>query len=152
MPPYTYEWSNQQNSKDIIDVKAGNYTIKILDQQGTKLTYKFTITEPKDILLLNSEIKNTTSGKTEGNILLNLEGGVLPYTYLWSNGANTNPVIDLGAGEYYCELIDANKCSKDFGPFTIGELTSSQTADQLNKFELIPNPVTKYIELSIKPC
>ncbi len=142
VPPYVFSWNNQAVTKDLLDIPSGTYQVFISDQQGTKLSYKFTITEPKEILLVNAQIDNASMGNSDGKIKLELDGGVLPYSYMWSNGQTDNPASDLKPGEYYCKLTDANNCSKDFGPFRINELTSLENIGIFKKFELIPNPLT----------
>jgi PKD repeat protein len=73
VPPYSYNWSNQKTTKDLIDIAAGNYSIEIYDQQGTKLSYAFTIKEPKEITVQNAEIHNASSGKTDEAFCLKLK-------------------------------------------------------------------------------
>jgi len=38
------------------------------------------------------------------------EGGQAPYTYTWSNGANTQGISNLFAGNYTVTVLDANQC------------------------------------------
>lgn len=39
-----------------------------------------------------------------------------PYTYLWSNGATTNPLAVTGSGNYYVTVTDKYNCAKAAGP------------------------------------
>ncbi len=43
---------------------------------------------------------------------MNCEGGMSPYSYIWSTGDYVNQVQDLADGEYTIEVIDTNSCSK----------------------------------------
>lgn len=142
VPPYKYNWSNQETSKDISGLVAGDYTVEIKDQQGTLLIKSFKIDEAQEIELRNATIVNTSSGKNEGSILLDISGGVPQYKFLWSNGMTSNPAIDLGAGDYTCELSDSNNCVKIFGPFTIKEITATNHSDGVNYLEIMPNPAS----------
>ena len=49
---------------------------------------------------------------TDGNIILEPEGGVEPYSYLWSDGTITKDISNLSAGQYTIEVTDVNNCSK----------------------------------------
>ena len=139
--PYQYNWSNQQTTRDVADLSAGDYSVQISDQQGTKINKTFSIKQPKEIALSNSKITNTTSGKNDGAVFLELNGGIPQYSYLWSNGSSLNPAIDLMAGEYTCKVKDANDCIKEFGPFVVNYVTSSSNLNIVKQFRLYPNPV-----------
>ncbi len=63
-------------------------------------TLSFFIT-PKDV---------SCSGGTDGRITFVVNGGTAPWTYLWSNGAVTQHLENVGAGNYTVEITDANGC------------------------------------------
>ncbi|MCM4156949.1 PA14 domain-containing protein [Gramella sp. AN32] len=44
---------------------------------------------------------------SETDLAAKVEGGVVPYTYLWSNGETTETITGLGAGTYSVEVQDA---------------------------------------------
>ncbi|WP_338395187.1 T9SS type B sorting domain-containing protein [Fulvitalea axinellae] len=48
------------------------------------------------------------SGGTDGVLRVNVTGGIAPYTYLWSNGAEGQSVSGLSAGEYSVTVKDVN--------------------------------------------
>lgn len=48
----------------------------------------------------------------DGSATVNVSGGVAPYTYFWSTGANTPAVNGLAAGSYQVCVIDANGCQQ----------------------------------------
>ncbi len=50
-------------------------------------------------------------GAQTGSIVLTVGGGVAPYTYIWSTGANTKDVTGLMAGTYNVTVTDATGCS-----------------------------------------
>ena len=45
---------------------------------------------------------------TTGSASIAVSGGKAPYTYLWSNGATTSKITGLAAGDYSCEVTDAD--------------------------------------------
>lgn len=56
---------------------------------------------------------------TNGAIDLDPAGGVSPFTYAWSNGANTEDVDGLSAGEYSVSITDGNGCQTVYN-ITVG--------------------------------
>lgn len=51
-------------------------------------------------------------GQADGSILLNVTQGWPPFTYFWSNGANTASIFNLSAGTYTVTITDANNCER----------------------------------------
>ncbi len=53
-------------------------------------------------------VQHATCGNTTGSITASPDGGVWPYTYLWSNGATTNVINDVLPGTYSVTVTDGN--------------------------------------------
>lgn len=70
--------------------------------------FHFTINEPTPITV-ESEITDETFGG-DGSILVESDGGVLPYTYEWSTGETTNAIFELFSGTYELVITDGNGC------------------------------------------
>jgi hypothetical protein len=47
-----------------------------------------------------------------GAININVSGGNIPYSYLWSNGATTKNLSGLAGGQYTVTVTDFGKCSR----------------------------------------
>ena len=157
VPPYRYLWNNAMQSKDLVQLQAGNYSVEVTDAQGTKVTKGFLIKEPQAITLKDLTIIPSAAGLNTGAIELKLEGGVPQYTYKWSNGQDTNPVQNLGVGVYSCNVTDANQCVKTFGPFEIKEVTANFENQLIKQFKVEPNPVSEAFRIHVslaqsKPC
>lgn len=52
----------------------------------------------------------TCNGLSNGIITIDVAGGTGPYTFAWSNGATTQDLNGVGAGEYSVVVTDANGC------------------------------------------
>jgi hypothetical protein len=59
-------------------------------------------------------------GASDGSIDLTVSGGVLPYTFVWSNGANSEDIAGVVAGVYSVIVSDATNCP-DTLSVTVGE-------------------------------
>jgi gliding motility-associated-like protein len=109
--PYTYIWSNGQISEDISTLVAGLYTVTMLDAHNCTLSNSQLITEPLFPLTYSNITTNVKCNNgTDGSIDIEVNGGTIPYTYLWSNGATTHLTTDLVAGNYSFNVTDANGC------------------------------------------
>ncbi len=114
-PPYSYMWNDQsaQTTKDATGLDSGYYQVSIVDANGciyldsglvgtsTSTTLGMTFTSSEN-LLCNSICT--------GSIQAGAYGGVLPYTYLWSDGlAQTNSqATDLCSGTFTVTVTDNN--------------------------------------------
>jgi hypothetical protein len=54
-----------------------------------------------------------------GAINISINGGATPYTYSWSNGANTQDLSELGAGTYTVTILDASGNEYISDPITL---------------------------------
>ena len=61
-------------------------------------------------LITITNATDETSALNDGSITVNTNGGIPPYSYVWSNGSATNPNLNLSPGLYTVEVIDANGC------------------------------------------
>ncbi|WP_237701645.1 PKD domain-containing protein [Algoriphagus machipongonensis] len=115
--PYVISWSHDPslNSKTATSLPAGTYQVTVTDDKGCQITLDdIIITEPN---LLELENINTVAascfGKDDGELLLEISGGVAPYTYE-REGSNTfsgNLALnDMSPGTYNWDIVDANGC------------------------------------------
>ena len=107
--PLTYLWSNGDVTQTTSNLCAGFYTVTVTDVNGCNTVDTITITEPEalDVTFDITEITCTGNG-CDGEVLATATGGVLPYTYLWSNGATTELITGLCSGTYVLTLTDDN--------------------------------------------
>jgi len=110
-PPYTYLWSNGKKTKDISDLSAGLYSVKITDARLCMAENSARINQPDK---LRAEIicgHLTCNSDSNGALYLDVTGGTPPYTYLWSNGETVEDPVGLPGGIYSVVVTDANGCT-----------------------------------------
>ncbi|MFN0174621.1 MAG: gliding motility-associated C-terminal domain-containing protein [Saprospiraceae bacterium] len=109
--PYSYSWSNGQTSDIIAQLEAGDYQITVTDANACTKIASVTITEPP-LLSLSATVSNVSCfGLNNATAALSVAGGVLPYSYSWSNGQTSDTIAQLGAGTYQVTVTDANACT-----------------------------------------
>lgn len=110
-PPYAYMWTTGTTVPDLTNLSAGTYTVTATDANGCTVTSSATITEPPAITLAVISA-HPVCGTANGSINLTVVGGTSPYTYAWSNGAFTQDLTNLVAGNYTVTVTDANNCTE----------------------------------------
>jgi hypothetical protein len=105
---YSYIWSNGTSLDDPTGLAAGSYSVTITDANGCVATGSFSLTNPT--VVTATGVSGDDTGTSNGSIDLTVAGGAGGYTYLWSNGATTEDVSGLAAGNYTVTITDANGC------------------------------------------
>ena len=107
--PGNYTSSNQNNS----GLFAGLYDVVVTDTNGCQISIDTTITEPKAISVTYTTTNPVCKGVSNGSIDITLSGGVVPFTYNWSNGSSSEDPNNLAAGTYtliYTCLLYTSRC------------------------------------------
>jgi len=149
--PYDYIWNNGALTQDIAGLGPGNYKCTIVDANGCQfITPLFILTNPPDLQVVEVQIDTATLGLPDGALTVVVEGGVMPYTYLWSNGDTTATADSLFSDFYGLTVTDANGCILEvqaFLPFLIPDGTEEPAE---GNFRIYPNPAkgTVWVEVS----
>lgn len=118
-PPYTYAWSSGESTSSITNHSSGPYDVTITDNNGCSLTVIDTIGEPSQFMIISPTASPVSCyGGSDGSSSMLVVGGILPYTYTWSNGAITKDLSNVPAGTYTVMASDNNGC-KDFATVVI---------------------------------
>ena len=123
--PYTYSWSNGSNERDLSGLSPGTYSVIVTDANGCSISDEF-------VMLATSDISATISTNScdDGSLVVDIVGGVPPYTYSWSTGETTKDIKVSVTGTYDVGIVDANGCAT----------SASITVDNLTTFELSVEP------------
>src|SRR5690606_7177917 len=100
-PPYAYEWSNGQTVEDLAFVPAGKYTVTVTDSKGCSYSNKTLLADPPPLRIAFNRSHVTCAEEEDGQIFIKaIEGGVAPYSIVWSTGDTEDFIEDLAAGTY----------------------------------------------------
>ena len=109
VPEYDYYWNSVLQPDSITGLFLGDYELTVYDKNNCISTSNITLIEP-DSLILDINSFTDTCSKGVGSAVVNVSGGVEPFSYNWSTGS-TNPTInDFSEGEYQVIVTDANLC------------------------------------------
>ncbi len=109
--PYSFYWSNGVATAVNNNVSSGQYQVTVTDGNGCE---DFAIATVSDVngpqIIVNNIVNTVCPSDTTGQIDVSVSGGASPYTYFWSNGDETEDLINEHAGTYELTVIDANGC------------------------------------------
>ena len=116
--PLTYAWSSGQTVQDISGLASGAYSCTITDATGCSIVESYTVGQLSgNISMSGSNITNEVCGNSQGAINITVTGSGL--TYAWSNGATTEDLSGISAGNYYCVISNAQGCSYTTSTFSV---------------------------------
>jgi len=112
-PGYTYLWNTApaQTTATATGLAAGTYSVTVTDANTCTATAGVTITQPAQALTAMGTATQASCGLANGAINLTVAGGTPLYSYAWSNGANTEDLVNVVAGTYTVTVMDAGGCS-----------------------------------------
>ena len=130
-PPYTYHWSNNGTiGNNTTGLAPGNYVFTVSDSRGRTLIQNVAIPASSPQVTLSGDTA-ICSGSTDGTLMA-LVNALLPVSYQWSNGNNTNSIDNLPVGSYVVTLTDAIGC-KDTVSAVVVPLPMPVLTAQINK-------------------
>jgi hypothetical protein len=109
-PPYTVVWNDNFNGAVRDSLSAGTYSFTLSDVNGCSTTGSRTLNQPTALQVSVSQVQGTQCHDTQdGSALLNISGGVPPYSIGWDNGSFSEQPNNLNAGENHFIVRDANQ-------------------------------------------
>jgi hypothetical protein len=111
--PFTYLWNNGGTTATISGLTAGTYNVQVTDNNGCQTQSSITITQPTALQVNINGVTNTICpNDPAGAIQITTAGGTSGYMYNWSNGATSEDLTGVPAGNYSLVVTDANGCSQ----------------------------------------
>ncbi|WP_170061095.1 T9SS type B sorting domain-containing protein [Spirosoma aerolatum] len=126
-PAYSYQWRNAAGSvvatsQNLTNASPGSYTVIVTDATGCTALASANISNLAGPQLAGSVTNVSCYGTQTGGVVLSVTGGTPPIGYVWSNGATTKDLSNVGAGVYTVTARDANGCVA-IQSFTISQPT-----------------------------
>ncbi|MDO8365661.1 MAG: gliding motility-associated C-terminal domain-containing protein [Saprospiraceae bacterium] len=120
---YTYAWTGPIVPPAIScpsNIPGGQYTVTVTDGGQCTVTQSFTVTGAPAISANTMITHVSCFGVNNGGINLNLSGGNLPHSVVWSNTTLTGPSIgNLTPGAYQPTVTDGQGCTKIFAAIVV---------------------------------
>ena len=108
--PYLYTWSGGAGTDSVAkNITTGIYTCSVTDSNKCSTSIIDTITSPMAIKVVTSYTP-TPCNKNTGKVGVSVSGGVVPYSYMWSNGFTSALDTALASKLYTCVITDSNSC------------------------------------------
>ena len=112
--PYTYRLDTGpfQDNGSFGSLSAGDYIITVRDANNCERQIQVEITQPEAALSRTVIVTDVACyGDSTGSVDLSVTGGTLPYTFLWSNEAETEDISGVPAGSYSVTVSDSTGCT-----------------------------------------
>lgn len=109
----TYLWNNSQSTAAISDNPTAtiNYSVTVSDTNNCSASANALIVVIPAMNLAISTTNVTCSGANNGSLDITVNGGVTPYSFLWSNSSATEDLTGLNNGTYTVTVTDLAGCS-----------------------------------------
>lgn len=118
--PYQFFWSTGDTTSCLDGAQPGDYHVTVTDAAGcTQELMSVKVFESFSPISLNmlDDVHNVSCpGQETGELAIQIEGGLAPFNYIWSNGVTGFSIEDtlintnLGAGTYNVTITDNAGC------------------------------------------
>jgi len=121
--PYTYLWNNNATTKNLSNIAPGSYNVTVTDANGCSATATYTVADSSSMSISGTVTDAQCYGQASGAIALAVNGGIAPFTYVWSDNATTQNRSQLAPSSYSVTVTDNGGCTVS-GSFNIGQPTA----------------------------
>ncbi len=111
--PFSYLWSNGNQTSSSTGLAAGTYTVAVTDANNCTDSVHITISQPPQLVLTTSASSASICAGQSVSLNALATGGTPNYTIVWSpgnlSGASQN-ITPVSSGSYVANVIDQNGC------------------------------------------
>ena len=107
-----YSWSNAASGTtiSITPFISANYSVTGTDANGCSGTGSASVSVTQSITASATAADVSCSNGSDGAVDITFSGGQAPYTFIWSNGATTQNLSNVAAGNYSFTMNDNTGC------------------------------------------
>ena len=98
--PFQFDWNTGDTTARIENLGPGRYSLSLTDFNGCTSFSIYQINEPAALSLDFNIARPGPPNLDNGSVIALVNGGVTPYSYLWSNGATSSQISQLEPGTY----------------------------------------------------
>ncbi|GDX52628.1 hypothetical protein LBMAG27_16750 [Bacteroidota bacterium] len=109
--PFSFVWSNGATTEDISNLSSGGYCVTVTDAHNCVYSRCFSIGQPPALSIPSIKHNVNCFGGNDGSVDITVTGGTPAYSYHWSNGATTQDISNLIAGNYCVTVTDSHGCT-----------------------------------------
>ena len=150
---YSLAWDDESSDLCRLNLPAGLFSVHVSDDSGCQYLDTFEVKQPPLLEYNIVTIDSPTVNQSNGKISLQILGGTLPYNIKWYyNGnllsQNTSILDQIGPGEYFALIVDANDCEILTDTIVLTEKTSAKLSLEPGKIQIWPNPSSHFITIT----
>ena len=108
--PYSYVWDNGDTVNVLENLSAGLYHVTVTDANGCSVVDSFAVL-PYDTMNVVFQVENLSCAGNDGSVAAAVNGGNVPYLFVWSTGDTAAELHNIEAGWYVLTVTDASGCS-----------------------------------------
>ncbi len=152
--PYLFQWTLDgqvllgEEQDSLINISSGHYIMIVNDTFGCVKNLPVFVGEP-DSLMLQINFGAPTPPQENGYIEVIPQGGIAPFSYLWSTGDTTAGVENLGEGAFEVLVTDSLGCTRS----EVIELVRNKEVlfkgGIIESFRYFPNPVEDAFSINL---
>ncbi len=109
--PYQFFWSNAATTEDLANTASGTFTVTVTAANGCSTVANFTIPENVISPVINGTPTPDNSCTVNNGAIDLTVGPATGYTFLWSNAASTEDLVNLAAGTYTVTVNGGGACT-----------------------------------------
>ncbi|HLP19330.1 MAG TPA: gliding motility-associated C-terminal domain-containing protein, partial [Chitinophagales bacterium] len=118
---YTYLWNTQANTANLSNLASGSYPLTVTDGHSCSASQTYVVGQPQPLTIAATVTPVACAGRTDGQVQIQVNGGVAPFTYNWANASGQTLLTNLAAGNYDVTVVDNSGCSVA-GGYIIGTM------------------------------
>jgi len=111
---YTYSWDSGEMTENANQLSAGTHALTVMDAENCTVIDSFFVEQPPMLTATTGNNPVSCFGLNDGFAWVIPDGGVMNFTYQWSNGQTENIASELLAGNYTVSVTSAAGCMASY--------------------------------------